>query len=230
MMKKLGILAAAVVGTVLSIGSANASSIQASAPVVDAVAPVGGFHSWDYVITLTSGNGLTDGLRPGETTKGSLFVFYDLDGLAPNSGGTAIGWVSGGTGWSSGVIESQTNVGQGIGNVGSDPPTTDASTTDDGRSNVRFNYTSTTDTAPGGTVVLGTVRIWSSVTLANLIGFLARDTQPNPISGGSPNPLGVANNWITSGPRIVPVPAAAWMGLSTLSGLGVLGLMKKRRR
>jgi hypothetical protein len=35
---------------------------------------------------------------------------------------------------------------------------------------------------------------------------------------------------VTQGFSTVPVPAAAWMGLSTLGGLGVLGIFRKRAR
>jgi len=93
-----------------------------------------------------------------------------------------------------------------------------------GLMNVRFDYAGPTPVVVSGLTVIGTFTFRVSPLLLNNTTINGAATYENIIGGTAV----AAHNSITTSVA-VPVPAAAWTGLTTLAGLAGMGLVRRRR-
>jgi hypothetical protein len=209
--KTIALLSASLVGVFAFAAVTKANSIQISGVTTTLSAGV-----WDYAysMSLTANNGLSATNPNGS----SMFVFYDINGLtAPNATFTAgttaaADWnivVENKSGaWNSGL---SSLVSQGGTNVANDLEFVP---------NVRFQYVGSGLTATE-TSAIGTAHLYSTNAPGLFGQYAARwigltgNTEVN-----SQSPVMPAT--------AVPVPAAAWMGMSMLAGLGFVYRARRR--
>jgi hypothetical protein len=212
-LKYVGLLTAALAGVLASTPAAKANSIQISGVTTTLNA---GVWTYAYSMSLTADNGLS-ATNPNGTSQ---FIFYDVYGLtgakASFTAGTtaATDWnivvenTSGSwaAGQSSLVSQGGTNVANDLANV----------------PNVDFKYVGSGYT-PTTTSAIGIANIYSTNApglygqyAARWIG-LSGNTEVNSQSPLMPSPTAA-----------VPVPAAAWSGLSLLAGLGFFYRARRR--
>jgi hypothetical protein len=230
-LRNVGILAAAVAGALMGASGVHANSIEilVGSPVVTPL-PSGGGFDWAYSISLTATDGITaahaaDAGRLIGGSSGSVFSFYDLGGLVnPAVADRPAGYTVGSFGFFTGgawTASNQAVTGSIASEGGIYTPLVD-----NGNLNEVFVYTGANFTAPAGpNTTLGVAHIYSTLgpASASTTNFGARWIDSDTVTSN-------VNSQVPLGPRAIPVPAAAWAGLSTLSGLGLLGVMKKRRR
>jgi hypothetical protein len=227
-LKSLMVAAVALAGLAFGAGQASANSIEitVSSPVVT---PIAGGFDWAYDLVLTPSNRVVSAdPTPSATSTtvfdnsvggstGSVGVFFDIVGLF-------------GVPFFTGTVDTPTADWAVVVEGGSSPIISDSSTlslADGGLPNVVVKYIGTGFTnTTASNVTLGTLHFSSigGLTGAGTIKFGARDYDPR---------TGVAvtntNSQSTIGPAVIPVPAAAWMGLSTLAGLAGMGIIRRRR-
>ena len=209
--KTVALLAASLVGTCMWVSVSRANSIEVSAVTTTQTAGV-----WDfaYTMSLTADNTLS-ATNPMGT---SLFVFYDILGLT----GARASFTAGTTAssdWSV-VIENTSGVWSGgqsqIVSQGGTALEYDLASVP----NVRFQYVGGDFASIGTNADIGTAHIYSTLGpslvqgqyAARWIGNSAGETQINSQSVLIPGEAVVASS--------VPLPAAAWEGLSVMLGLG----------
>ena len=198
----VAVLTAALVGVLASASVTKANSIQISGVSTTLTAGV-----WDYAysMSLTANNGLS-AINPNGT---SLFIFYDVYGLTGTQASFTAGTTAA-TDWNI-VVENTSGswvpslssiISQGGTNVANDLATVP---------NVRFQYVGTGFT-PTSDSALGTAHLYSTGAPGLYGQYAARwvgrtgNTEVN-----SQSPLMPMNT--------VPLPAAVWMGLSSMIGL-----------
>jgi len=210
-LKYVGLLTAALAGVLAGSPAANADSIQISGVTTTLNAGV-----WDYAysMSLTANNGLSATNPNGS----SQFIFYDVYGLTGpkatfTAGTTAtadwnIAFENTSGSWAAGlssvISQGGTNVANDLANV----------------PNVRYQYVGAGFT-PTSTSAIGTAHLFSTNAPGLYGQYAARwigavgNTEVN-----SQSPLMPAAS--------VPVPAAAWTGLSMLAGLAVFYRARRR--
>ena len=212
--KTAALLAASLAGVLGFASATKANSIQISGVTTS---NNGGVWTYSYAMSLTANNSLSATNPNGS----SQFIFYDVYGLtAPKASFTA--GTTAATDWSI-VVENTTDVwalgkssvvSQGGTNVANDLANVP---------NVRYQYVGS-GFAPTTTSAIGTANIYSANAPGLYGQYAARwvgltgNTEVN-----SQSPLMPAAS--------VPVPAAAWTGLSLLAGLGfVYGARRRASR
>jgi len=210
--KTMALLTAALVGVLASASVTQANSIQISSVTTTLTAGV-----WDYAysMSLTGSNGLTASNPNGN----SLFIFYDVYGLTGTPSFTA--GTTAATDWNV-VVENTSGawlsgqsslVSQGGTNVANDLASVP---------NVRFQYVGAGFT-PTSTSAIGTAHIYSTGAPGLYGQYAARwigvtgNTEVN-----SQSPLMPTNS--------VPLPAAMWMGLSSMIGLALFARARRQAR
>jgi hypothetical protein len=155
------------------------------------------------------------------TTNGDFFELIDFGGYVAGSATSGLLTV-GGASWSISVTN-----GQLI-------PVTGATVPDGAAPDIIFQYVGTGGgtlsaqsivTPVGLDLALGTITLHSTIAPTTLADrYVGQDF--NTTTPGSQT----ANNGFVDGPTAVPLPSAAWMGLSTLLAAGVVAGIRKRVR
>jgi hypothetical protein len=215
-LRTVALLTAALAGVLASASVTKANSIQISGVTTTLTAGV-----WDYAysMSLTANNGLS-ATNPNGT---SMFVFYDVNGLTgPQASFTAGTTAS--TDWNI-VVENTSGswagglssiIAQGGTNVANDSASIP---------NVRYQYVGAGFT-PITTSAIGTAHLYSTGAPGLYGQYAARwvgatgNTQVNSQSPLMPLPAGTT----------VPLPAAVWMGMSSLLGMAFFARARRRAR
>jgi len=226
----LGVLAAATVGLTLASG-ASANTVIPT--FVSATGPVLGVYTYTYSVSLNPVSSTVNSeINSGTTvnaggivgaTDGDFFALIDFAGYVAGSADASLLSTAGGASWT--VSTPATGL-----------TPTDLVTGPDSASvlNIDFQYTGTDAgvfgvqslVTPGAglELALGTITLKSTIAPTALGDrYTAQDENLGTHSDQS-------NQGFVDGPTAVPLPAAAWMGLSTLCGAGALSLLRKRRQ
>jgi len=210
-LKYAGLLTAALAGVLASAPAATAESIQIAGVTTTLN---NGVWTYAYSMSLTADNSLSATNSNGN----SLFVFYDVYGLT----GTQASFTAGATAasdWSIAVEDTSGSWAAGLSSLIAQGGTNVANDLAD-VPNVRFQYTGE-GFESASTAAIGTANLYSTNApglygqyAARWVG-LSGNTEVNSQSPLMPT-------------HAVPVPAAAWMGLSMLAGLGFMYRARRR--
>ncbi len=225
----IGAVALGLIGSAASAHSIQIFSVPSTSPGVPLPGPVA-TTNYSYDVYVTAGNQVNAnaGVANG---KGDFFTLVDFTGFTGVVVSTPSNWSL----FNSSNI-ANTPAGAGINNGGSPNTATiigvasSATVVDDAaQADLTFQYTGATNLVAGATnLFLGTFVINSTKNLFNLSGsrIVGADHQT---STGLPGQN--ADPYISPGDQALPVPlpAAAWGGMSLLGALGA-GKMIRRRK
>jgi MYXO-CTERM domain-containing protein len=207
-LRSLGILVAAAAATVFGAMSASANTIQFNYNA-GLSTPGSGLYTYDVVIDNQSH------IAPGGTNQGTILDYPSL-----LTGSTS--FVSSlPAGWTATLSFPSTNAT--IAGLGLAPPLVDT-----GALNVQLDFTGSGVATDLTNVLLGELTVGSTIKIATLV-----DPGNNSFSQDYKNSIGPGTlgpqRTLTSTVVPVPVPAAAWTGLTTLAGLAGIGAVRRRR-
>jgi hypothetical protein len=176
---------------------------------------------WDYAYSMTLGanNSLT-----ADTTHGaSQFTFYDVNGLTGSKASFTAGttatkdWtitVENTTGtWANGASSTASQGGTLVTPDQADVP------------NVRFQYVGAGLNSGASSSVIGTAHLYSTNAPGLFGHYAARDVGmlgQTEVNSDTPTLPGSGTV------QLVPLPAALWMGLVSIAGLGILNRVRRR--
>ena len=211
--KTVALLTAALAGLLATASVTEAKSIQISGVTTTQTAGV-----WDYAYSMSlTGNNSLSATNPNGS---SLFIFYDAYGLT----GAQASFTAGTTAASDWNIVIENTSGSWTGGLSSIIAQGGTNVANDlaGVPNVRFQYVGS-GLAPATDSALGIAHIYSTGAPGLYGQYAARwtgltgSTQVN-----SQSPLMPMNS--------VPLPAAVWMGLSSMIGLAFFARARRRAR
>ena len=220
--KSLGLLAAAVAGLLLSVSAAKANTIQS---IQTSSGTLGSNFVYNFSIQITPNNGLSGTVDPNQ----SGLVILDFPGAISATLSKSGSDVTNTSDWGVGVATGGglAGSGQALLNTSWVPSTftmggflggasfTDSATVN----NIVLVYSGAGLAVVGAQTSLIHLQVISSTLLNTTLQSVSRNTTTSVANEVDSFPVAVS----------VPVPAAAWAGLSMLAGLGVLGVLRKRR-